>query len=42
MTDAGQPGRDDTLDVAVTDASGDLVSSVSDSLTGGNHQAHDK
>jgi uncharacterized repeat protein (TIGR01451 family) len=39
MTDAGEPGRNDTLQIKVTDASGNVVLDVSGKITG-NHQAH--
>ena len=39
LSDAGQPGRDDTIDLTIK-VGGNVVSSVSGNLTGGNHQAH--
>jgi hypothetical protein len=40
LTDAGQPGRNDTIDLEISVA-GSPVSSISGNLDGGNHQAHD-
>ena len=40
LTDAGQPGRSDTIDLEISVA-GNPVSSISGNLDGGNHQAHD-
>jgi hypothetical protein len=41
FTDAGEPGRNDTMRIEIKDAGGNTVLSVSGSLGGGNHQAHD-
>jgi uncharacterized repeat protein (TIGR01451 family) len=39
MTDAGEPGRNDTFQIKITDASGNVVLDVSGKIQG-NHQAH--
>lgn len=38
--DAGEPGRNDTVDIKVFNAGGTQISSVSGNLGGGNLQAH--
>ncbi len=40
IVDAGEPGRNDRLVVTVRTAGGTVVSTVSGTLSGGNHQAH--
>jgi len=41
VTDAGEPGRNDSLSVIITNPAGDVVvSQVSGKLSSGNHQAH--
>ena len=40
FTDAGEPGRDDTATIKITDASSTVVLNVSGKLRNGNHQAH--
>jgi hypothetical protein len=39
MTDAGEPGNDDTLIIMIWDAEGNLVLNTSGTIRG-NHQAH--
>ena len=41
VTDAGQPGRNDSMSITINDANG-VVSTVSGNLDGGNHQAHEE
>jgi hypothetical protein len=41
ITDAGEPGRDDTATIVIRDANGVVVLNASGSLRGGNHQAHE-
>jgi hypothetical protein len=41
MTDAGEPGKDDTFHITVQDVDGNTVLDASGALNGGNHQAHD-
>jgi len=40
ITDAGEPGKNDTPNIVVKDAGGTTVLSVSGKLNSGNHQAH--
>lgn len=40
FTDAGQPGRDDTATIVITDPDGNVVLDVSGNLQQGNQQAH--
>jgi hypothetical protein len=40
MTDAGEPGKNDTVKITITDASGNVVLDVSGKLRNGNQQAH--
>jgi hypothetical protein len=40
FTDAGEPGKDDTAQMVITDASNNVVLNVSGKLNFGNHQAH--
>ena len=40
FTDDGEPGVDDTAEMVIRDASGEVVLTVSGSLQHGNHQAH--
>jgi len=44
FTDAGEPGRNDTATITITDADGNVVFQISDAriTEGGNHQAHRK
>lgn len=42
FTDAGEPGKNDTADIQITDPLNNLVLSVSGKLRNGNHQAHEK
>jgi hypothetical protein len=40
FTDAGEPGRNDTAELVITDPSGNIVLNVGGNLRNGNHQAH--
>lgn len=40
FTDAGEPGKDDTASISITDVNGNIVLSVSGKLDKGNQQAH--
>ena len=40
FTDVGEPGNNDTVEIVITDANGNVVLSASGSLDSGNHQAH--
>ena len=40
VTDAGEPGQNDSLSVIITNPAGVVVSQVSEKLSSGNHQAH--
>jgi len=40
IVDAGEPGRNDRITITVKTGAGVVVSSLTGSLTGGNHQAH--
>jgi len=40
VTDAGEPGQNDSLSVIITNPAGVVVSQVSGKLSSGNHQAH--
>ena len=40
FTDAGEPGRNDTAEITITDPASNIVLKVSGALRNGNHQAH--
>ena len=40
FTDAGEPGRNDFVDLLIRDISGNVLLQVSGNLAAGNHQAH--
>ena len=40
MTDAGEPGRNDVMTLTITSPGGEVVLDCSNTLNGGNHQAH--
>ena len=40
FTDAGEPGRNDVANIVITNASGNIVLWVANTLRNGNHQAH--
>jgi hypothetical protein len=42
IKDAGEPGKQDTLQITIKDAGGNVVLSTSGKLNNGNHQAHDQ
>ena len=44
FTDAGEPGRNDTATITITDRNGNIVFQLNDAriVEGGNHQAHAK
>ena len=40
ITDAGEPGKDDTFSIKITDVNGKVVLEKAGQVQGGNHQAH--
>jgi uncharacterized lipoprotein YmbA len=40
LVDAGEPGRNDTVELTIKDAAGNIVLAVIGTLEGGNLQAH--
>jgi hypothetical protein len=40
FTDAGEPGKDDFMQIEIKDAMGNVVLNASGFLKSGNHQAH--
>jgi hypothetical protein len=40
IKDAGEPGKQDTIQIKITDANGAVVLDATGTLAGGNHQAH--
>jgi uncharacterized repeat protein (TIGR01451 family) len=40
FTDAGEPGKNDRIELTIRDANGQVIATLSDSLDRGNHQTH--